>query len=58
MMVLVDFLVHGGNHVFMPLREDLLLDNRLTNFLVHGGFVLPIMGHEVCNDLFSFIHCV
>ena len=43
-VVLVDFLVHGGLDLFMACWEDGLLDDSGSDLLVHGSVVVTRLG--------------
>ena len=57
-MILVNLLVDGGGDLLMTLRPDVLLGDGLAIILIDDGLSLTIAGHEVRNELLSFLHCL
>lgn len=55
-VILMNFFVHSGCHVLVPLRLDVFLRNSLAGVLVDGGRVFSILGDEVMDGLFGFLH--
>ena len=56
-VILVNFLVDGGDVLLVLLSLDSLVLNGRSDLLVNGGVVVARLGHEVLDGSLGGIHC-